>query len=336
MPINKNALVRRQVLDHCLSSGQKYTLLQLMEKCNHRLEQDGHRIVTSENTIRTDLEEIQSQFPQGEIATIRVGRNIYYRYKDQNFSIYKVPLSNNEVLGLTQALALLGRFDGMPGSEWLNDLIERFKPSLNIDTSVGNIVGFDENPDLVGREHFAPLLQAIVNKQTLLIRYRSFRSDEEQSIIIHPYYLKEYNNRWFLFALNDECKLLANYAFDRILEITPIPKKYIPNTEIDFFEYFDEMVGVSRHIDDRPQEVLLFVENDTLPYILTKPLHGSQRIVEKRDNGAIIQINLIINFELEQLVLSFCDRIKVLSPKSLGNKIESRIVNAMKKYQYAQ
>lgn len=333
MPINKNALVRRQVLDHYLSSGQMYTLLQLMEKCNHRLEQDGHRIVTSENTIRTDLEEIQSQFPQGEIATIKSGRNIYYRYKDPNFSIYKVPLNNNEVLGLTQALALLSRFEGMPGSEWLDNLIERFKPTLNVDTTVGNVVGFDENPDLVGREHFTPLLQAIVNKQALLIRYRSFRTGEEQSIIVHPYYLKEYNNRWFLFALNDEYRSLTNYAFDRILEITPIPKKYIPNTEIDFFEYFDKMIGVSRQINDTPQEVLLFVEKDTLPYVLTKPLHGSQRIVEKTETGAVIQINLIINFEFEQLILSFCDRLKVLSPDSLVDKIKLRFAKAMKKYQ---
>lgn len=55
MPINKGALTRRQVLDHCLSSGVNYTLLQLMDKCNEQLHLNGYKIVTLENTIRADL-----------------------------------------------------------------------------------------------------------------------------------------------------------------------------------------------------------------------------------------------------------------------------------------
>jgi predicted DNA-binding transcriptional regulator YafY len=304
-----------------------------MERCNEALREHGFKEVSSENTIRTDLKEMEYQFPEAEIVSVRRGRNIFYRYKNRDFSIYKIPLNNNEIVGLTQALTLLSRFEGMPGSEWLDALIERFKPSINIDMSVKHVVGFDENVDLRGREHFATLLQAIVSKQVLLVRYTSYRNPKEFNVIIHPYYIRQYNNRWFLFGHNDELNKLTNIAFDRILEITPIPKTYIPNTSIDFFEFFDDMVGVSRSIDDMPEEVRLFISKSQSPYILSKPIHGSQRIIDRTAEGTIIALNLIINYELEQVILSFGNNVKVLSPISLVNRIKNRITDASKLYQ---
>ncbi|MEY8685788.1 helix-turn-helix transcriptional regulator [Bacteroides sp. AN502(2024)] len=333
MQINKGGLIRRQVLDGCLSSNGNYTLLALMDKCNEALREHGLKTVSSENTIRTDLQQIQEQYPEASVISIRNGRNIFYRYKNKDFSIYKKPLTDTEILGLTQALSTLSRFEGMPGFEWLEKLIERFKPIINIDTSVGHVVSFDENIDLKGREYFSILLQSIVSRQVLLIRYFSYRTQHEFTAIIHPYYLKQYNNRWFLFGLNDERREISNLAFDRIREITPIPKTYITNESVDFFEFFDNMIGVSRSIGDTPQEVRLFVSQSQLPYILSKPLHGTQRIVEKNQFGAIISIKVILNYELEQMILGFGETVKVLSPNSLVHKICERLHSASAFYQ---
>lgn len=325
MPTNKGALIRRQVLDSCLRSNANYTLLDLMHKCNEVLEEKGFKIISSENTIRTDLFEMEAQFPQAHIVPIRKGRNIFYSYQDKEFSIYKIPLNNNEILGLAQVMSVLKRFDGMPGYEWLDNLINRFKPSINIDTSVNHIVGFDDNPDLKGKEHFTTLLNAVSAKQVLLIRYCGYRSNKEFKAFVHPYYIKQYNNRWFLFGLNEERKMISSFAFDRILEITSILRKFIDNTEIDFQHYFDDMIGVSRNVDDTPQYVELFVADSQLPYILSKPLHHSQRIIDYCEDGAVIRIKVILNFELEQLILSLGDLVKVLSPSAFVEKISSRI-----------
>lgn len=333
MPTNKGALIRRQVLDSCLSSNNAYTLLQLMEKCNNVLREHGFKQVTSENTIRTDLKEMEAQFPQAEVASMRKGRNILYYYRNKDFSIYKIPLTNDEILGLTQALTILSRFDGMQPDGWLSNLIDRFKPSIDIDTSVAHIVGFDENADLRGREHFSSLLKAIIGKKVLLIRYCGYRNPHEFNTIVHPYYLKQYNNRWFLFGYDEGRKMISSFAFDRILEFTDIIKRYRENTEIDFFDFFYDMIGVSRNRDDSPQDVRLFVAQSQLPYILSKPLHGSQRIVEKTQDGAVISINVILNFELEQTILALGELVKVLEPASLVDKIRNRIKAASILYQ---
>ena len=333
MPTNKGALIRRQVLDSCLSQNREFTLVQLMEKCNEALQEHGFKLVSSENTIRTDLNELQSQYPQAEVISRRSGRNIFYRYKEKNFSIYKLPLTHEEILGLTQAISVLSRFDGMPGYDWLDGIIERFKPYISIDTSVKNFVGFDDNFDLKGREHFAPLLQAIASKEVLLIRYSGYHSPNEIKAILHPYYIKQYNNRWFLFGYNEDRGELSNFAFDRIIDFTKIPKSYIENLETDFFEFFEDMIGVSRNPGDEPQEIQLFITKKQLPYIISKPLHGTQRMIEKSENGAIIAINVILNYELEQKILSFGEHVRVLSPANLRDKIKQRISEAQKNYQ---
>lgn len=119
--------------------------------------------------------------------------------------------------------------------------------------------------------------------------------------------------------------MISSFAFDRILEITSILRKFIDNTEIDFQHYFDDMIGVSRNVDDTPQYVELFVADSQLPYILSKPLHHSQRIIDYCEDGAVIRIKVILNFELEQLILSLGDLVKVLSPSAFVEKISSRI-----------
>ncbi|WP_317164346.1 WYL domain-containing protein [Sphingobacterium sp. SGG-5] len=60
-----------------------------------------------------------------------------------------------------------------------------------------------------------------------------------------PYHLREYNNRWFLFGRNKDYLTLTNLAPDRILSIADGKHPYIENTEWDFNEYFEDIVGVS-------------------------------------------------------------------------------------------
>ena len=88
-------------------------------------------------------------------------RNKAYAYKDNNSSIYKLQFNDDELGQLSQCMAILSQFEGMPQMEWLNSFMERFKLSLNIDPNGKRVVGFDENKYLVGKEHFSRLLSAI-------------------------------------------------------------------------------------------------------------------------------------------------------------------------------
>lgn len=332
MPRTKNALVRQRVIDRCLGSPKNYSIKGLMEACNRELESIGENPVTAMNTIRDDIEQIMTNYPDANVIAQRVGRNIYYSYEDKSYSIFNIPFNDDEVAQLTQTLSILARFEGMPQFEWMDDFVNRFKSSLKLTTSNEPIVGFDENIDLKGRNFFATLFSAISNKQVLEISYKNFKHGIEQKYVVHPYYLKQFNGRWFLIGHSDNIGKLSVFAFDRIVSTKSNNRDYIPNTTYNFNEYFDDMIGVSKPNEASLEVVHLWISAQRWPYVETKPLHGSQRVVSKDENGVTIQIEVYLNRELEQLVLSFGKDVKVLSPRILQEKIHSNIMENLSNY----
>ena len=62
-------------------------------------------------------------------------------------------------------------------------------------------------------------------------------------------------------------------------------------------------------------------------------LYGSeQKIKERNETNTIVTLDLIPNYELESLLLSYGDKLKVLEPVSLKNKIADRVKNLYKNY----
>lgn len=333
MPNSKSSDVRIKVIDRCLSDrSRKYSTARIFELCNEELTRRDYLPITAMNSIRDDMEQIERIYPGAEIESYREGRNVYYRYVNPEFSIYKTPLKPDEVIQLAQTLRLLRRFKGMPQFDWVNDISERLGNSLKMDDDTDEIVGFDENLDLEGMANFTPLFNAIVDKQPLKLTYKSFRHETESVIVVHPYYLKQYNKRWFLIAWNADDGYLANYAFDRILCIDNANVPYKP-TDINFFDYFDDMIGVSKDLRTEPQLVKLWVSPTSWPYVKTKPFHGATQHVLKSDNtGTVITIEVYLNYELEQLVLSYGENVKVIEPEEFRNKICQRVKDTMANY----
>lgn len=337
MPNTKSSDIRYKVLDRCLRRGG-YSTAKLMETVSEELEFNGYEPVTALNTIRNDLRYIESTYPQVHIVVNKSGRNKTYAYENPDSSIYKLQFSDDELGQLSQCMAILSHFEGMPQMEWLQAFMERFKLSLNIDPNGKRVVGFDENKYLVGREHFSRLLSAISNKEVLAITYKNFKNNESKRIVIHPYYLKEYNNRWFLIAKTHNREGISTFAFDRIENVESLKEvEYIENKEYDFNDdYFTDMVGVSRPVGESLSCVELWVSPNLTPYIITKPIHESQKIKSKDESGTIIQLNLYVNYELKQLLLSYGEGIKVLSPINLSEEIQRRLSESLNLYKIVQ
>lgn len=327
----KNALIRQRVIDRCLRSPKLYSVKDMMEKCNVALEADGYKPVTSKVTILKDLDGIQNDFPEAVIVKRKIGRNLYYEYEDKSFSIYNIPLNDDEMAQLAQTISILSKFEGMPNFDWIDDFIERFKSTLNIPSTKETIVAFDENFDLKGRNWFAKLFSAIASQQALKIRYQPF-DKPEKTYLFHPYLLKQYNNRWFLFGCVDGYTSPTNFPLDRIQEIEPAGIPYKSNPGIDFNEYFEDMIGVSRRSNEATK-IQIKVDNRRYHYIETKPLHGTQRVIRRDDDGVVIQIEVIINPELLQLLLSYGSSITVLEPQELQRTILEESEKISQKYQ---
>lgn len=175
------------------------------------------------------------------------------------------------------------------------------------------------------------LFNAILYKKVLLIEYQSFKSNSIDSFEIHPYYLKQFNSRWFLIGNRFEFENLTNLALDRIISFTETNKKY-QDSMIDFNDYFDDVIGVSIPPESSIIKIILNASNELTPYILTKPLHGSQKRISDSDQGFTFSIEVIPNHELEKLILSFGEGLKVIEPISFRGRIKDRLVSSLANY----
>ena len=75
-----------------------------MNACNRELELIGEYPISATNTIREDLEQIMTNYPDAKIISRRVGRHLYYSYETENYSIYKIPLNDDEFAQITQTI----------------------------------------------------------------------------------------------------------------------------------------------------------------------------------------------------------------------------------------
>lgn len=330
MPNTKNYSTRLRVLDQCLRSGHAYSGKELTDFINRELELRGEPTITSRTTLMDDLLNIENEY-HTNIIRKKHGRQTTYQYEDPNFSIFSTELSEDDLLHLSQALDILQRFDGMPEADWVAELSARLNLCMSNHKEVRAAVGFESSMYNKGMEHFTPLFNAIRKKTTVELRYQSFRMAEPQTLIVHPYYLKQYNNRWFLFCCNGDHTNLSNYPLDRILSVKLAHVPY-RDTDIDFDEYFSDMIGVSRRNGQEPEDVVLRFPKDQYKYVATKPWHVSQKIVDENNSTISLQFHVVLNYELEQKILSFGQYVEVLSPKQLREQIKDRLNQSLQQY----
>lgn len=335
MAINKLALIRYKTIDQCLCNRyRRWTLEDLIEKVSEALyEYEGIRDGVSKRTIQADLQLMRSD-RLGYNAPIKVIDRKYYVYEDAAYSINHSPVTDADLEKMNEMVSVLQQMSGFDYFTEVNEILAKLENSLRKKTSTGqNLIQLETNRQLKGIEHITPLYHSILKKIPLLISYQSFRSDAPRQQVYHPYLLKEYRNRWFLICRARGAAQLVTLALDRIVEFLEMsPQDYEPYTGIDFERYYEDTIGVTKTEKDRARRVILWVNAANAPYVLTKPFHSSQQLLKKDEQGCIIRLDVVLNFELEREILGFGEAIKVMAPTALQTRIHRRLQAAEKQY----
>ena len=338
MAQNKNALIRYKTIDKCLQNYNRYwTLDDLIEACSDALyEYEGRDINVSKRTIQLDIQMMRSD-KLGYNAPIEVYDRKYYRYADPEYSITDIPLTENDMNVLSETVEMLKQFKDFSLFSELGGIIQRLEDKVYSEkTHQSAIIHLDKNENLKGLEYLDTLYQAILKKIVLKIKYQSFTARNPSEFVFHPFILKEFNNRWFLVGKPNAKKNqpVVTLALDRIVSIDYDVNILYDDIGFNGDEYYKNTIGVTVLNDDQVQEVELKIDRSNAPYVLTKPFHHSQEIIEKRENGdIIISLCVHLNFELERLILGFGDAIEVRKPNSLRKRIRKKLENALKNYQ---
>ena len=357
MPTNKNALTRYYILDNLLANRHhNYSSKELCQLVNEKLEElktseemKKKEAAVSLRTIQDDLHYLEFGPFLADIEHYQIDvpsqKNPYktvkktcHRYADPSFSIFKKDMTEDEKYLLAEALSLLGQFDGLPNLEGL----EALRKSLNVKTD-RQIISFTKNP-LENSTLLGELFTAISQQQVVELHYHRFDTpDEERTVTLHPYLLKEYNRRWYLIAAAESGKLL-NSALDRIDKVVPLPSQVYVPYDGDLNERFEDIVGVTLNEDKDLQTIVFWVSNHSKDYVATKPIHESQRNIrgereaELREKyptlceGRFFSIDCIENYELTRELTSFGKDLIVLSPQNIVEQVQQRITEMHNEY----
>lgn len=336
MSANKLALIRYKIIDNCLRQvHRKWTLEDLIERVSDALyELEGIHSGVSKRTIQGDIQLMRSN-KLGYNAPIVVRDRKYYTYSEPTYSISNSPISSVDMEKMKEVVDVLKHLNGFSYFDEMSDMIVRLENNLHKSKGVQKAtVQFESNKLLKGLNWIGVLHKAIREEIPVLITYKSFKSKEAIQTIYYPYLLKEYRNRWFAIVRTKKVKVLLTLALDRIEDIEEMAKSgFVPYDGVDFERYYADAIGVTKNERDRAQRVHLEIDAQNAPYVETKPIHDSQKILSRKENGnIIIRLDVVLNFELEREILGFGECIQVLAPQRLRERISRRLRKALNVY----
>ncbi len=334
MPVNRNALVRYKTIDQCLQNRyRQWTLDDLIEACSEALyEYEGIMKGISRRTVQLDIQMMRSD-KLGYNAPIVVYDNKYYTYEDPNYSITNIPLTEKDLGKMSEAVEFMKQFKGFSHFRELDGMIQKLEDHVYSQKRKQHpVIDFEKNEDLKGLEFLETLYQSIIQQQPVKITYQSFKARTPRSFNFHPYLLKEFRNRWFLVGVKKEDEPVLTLALDRIVDTRPANIPFVPGDNFDPEEYFSDVIGVTVNPGQKPEKVRLFVTHKHAQYVITKPLHHSQKVISKDNNGITLEIEVQINFELEKEILGLGDGVVVLAPQRLKRNITGRLKKALSRY----
>ena len=184
-----------------------------------------------------------------------------------------------------------------------------------------------------GVENVQIILEAIDKKRGIECDYYSYnkKSVKQQKLI--PYFLRTWENRWYLVAEPDNHHHGQSvFALERMDNIRLTEEKMLPSKNITADEYFDGSFGVNHSDDQKPERILIKVYNTQVEYVKALPIHESQKEIEATDEWSIFEYRIIPCFNFYQQLLWHREKVEILEPKSVRDEMKKIVEDILKRY----
>jgi predicted DNA-binding transcriptional regulator YafY len=334
LPTDRRRHLRLPIIDRCLQTpGTRWSARQLLALVNQYLAECEKEPV-SIRTIQKDLAYLESlPHNPAPLAFTDMGRVRYYYYSDRHYELEAASITTDQAFALEMSAQVLHQLKGFPLVIELEKLRKQLERSAEaISPAAPPILYFENNAQLKGIEWLEPLFEAIRAQTVLKMAYQPYDTSTIEKVI-HPWWLRQFNQRWFLFGWDEQYQRLDNSPLDRIVQVSPVSLVYQPNLLIDPAQYFAPIVGVSRFTEDEMQRVKIKVKVQRGHYIRTKPLHASQEELPSANGYCVFQYHIILNKEWHSLLLSFGADLEVLEPNSLRATMQQELAAWANSYQ---
>ncbi len=332
MPKNKEALIRYRIINNCFIDFKFVTITRLQDKCFEVL---AHEIAA--RTLEQDIHDMKEDGRLGYYAPIEYDRyRSAYFYADPNYSIDKLPLDNYDLEALMFASSMLEQYKNVEIVSTFSGAVRKIIDTMKIRRMLQKFpekkfVGFEVQPVINGTQYLGVILEAILNHKVLHVIHQRFDSEEPHHHIVHPYYLKEYSNRWYMLGYQPVNRKIQTYGLERIISLEYVLEDSFIEVPFDPDQYYRHRIGVMVP-DVGPTEIILKFSVTQGKYILSQPIHESQQLISSDAHSLTIKLFIAPSYEFISMVLGWGPEAVIIEPLWLREQIADKLSEAMKNY----
>lgn len=312
--------------------GNRYPFEDVMEKVGYTFDPKDNsvetpaRANTTRRTLQVRFSEVIEDMDRrlkahGYIWSVKEGQRKATKYGYAEPIPYDLP-EECDLDCMLDHIELLKEIVGYTRTSFSNKKVERDIISI---ASIGMLNDIDRVKDI---------FLAIRDSKVVAFTYHAVNSNHPKHFMLSPHYLKQYNQRWFLFGYVEEVTDDAHeslnadshpregyytFAVDRIDDdfVLRTDLMYHQPQRIDYSTYFNDIVGVT-HFTDRPMKSVDITITTYSRYIhnllMANPIHSSQKEVTpclSKNKPGSIHLHICVNQELERILLGYGENIKV-------------------------
>jgi predicted DNA-binding transcriptional regulator YafY len=291
---------RQHLIINKMRRAKQATFEEIVDYLQRESDLHGYDFTVSKRTFSRDLEDIDTMYG----IAIKFDFSSKYYYIEDEFE----PEINGRILEAFDMYHAL-------------KIQERQQPYLHLEK---------RHPQ--GTENLFDLLHTIKNHLQVTFSYQKYYKDHPVNRTVEPLVLKEFKNRWYLFAKDTYDKQIKCYALDRLSELTIGYTRFVADEHFNFNERLKYCFGIMSPNAERPSEVILSFEPFQGKYIKSLPLHDTQEIIKDTEDELRIRLTVYLTYDFLQELLSHGDRVKVIKPKRLANELKKTYARALEKY----
>ncbi|MCC5943854.1 MAG: WYL domain-containing protein [Bernardetiaceae bacterium] len=290
----------------------------------------------SEERIKKDIKGLRDRYDAP----------IHYNRREKAYeltSAFALPsdlaLGTHEVSKLKTAIQVLTQYKHLALFQGLNGLIDKIEKAVTFRLErkrSDEFIFFEEVTLLRGLEYIDFFVEQIETRTVVSFEYQKFNQNvgDTKKRIIHPHFIKEHRNRWYVIGKDEESGQVRVFGFDRLRNPDVNDAyKYQPADYV-LSDFAPHNFGLYLAPKSETETVRLAFAASRMPYLLTKAFHMQQveRGFYRKGDRYVLDLDIVINQELVMELARLGAEVQVLEPKSLRERVRNYLEAASRQY----
>lgn len=201
---------------------------------------------------------------------------------------------------------------------------------LSDSREVSNRIFLEEVPS--AREFLSVIIDGLKENRLIKFTYQPYtRVNSTPDIVIEPYFLKIFKQRWYVTGRNVKEDVIKTYALDRMREVTVEPTQFEMPENFDAETFFRDSFGIV-FTQGEVKRVAIKANVRQAKYFRALPLHHSQQEMI-HDDHSIFYYRLRITPDFVEELLSHGPHITVIEPPELRAMMISSLQETIANYE---